>query len=78
MPCIFNLVEGLRYVVFLVFDVVLLLDLVCRMFCEKLWIKDRIPTFETFPSVVRVSFSTFLKMRCLFLDVWSVRMGAQD
>ena len=55
-------------VCFFMFDVVVLFDLVCRRFCEKLWLKDRIPTFESFPSVVRVSFSTFLKMWSLFLE----------
>ena len=78
---IFNPVEGLPCVardVFLMFDVVVLFDMVCRRFCEKLWLKDRIPTFESFPSVVRVSFSTFLKCgaslwmfgRC----VWELRV----
>ena len=62
---------------FLMFDVVVLFDLVCRRFCENLWVEDRIRTFESFPSVARVSFSTFKKMWSLFLDVWSVRMGVQ-
>lgn len=73
--------EGLPYVsrgVFLMFDVVVLFDLVCRRFCEKLWLKDRIPTFESFPSVVRVSFSTFLKWGVSFWMfgrcVWELRV----
>ena len=71
LPCVS------RDVFFLMFDIVVLFDLVCRRFCEKLGVEDRIRTFESFPSVARVSFSTFKKMWSLFLDVWSVRMEVQ-